>query len=350
MGKPKRTALTAAELALFCSQMSWLLKAAVPLEEGLSAVCENTRDTGKKRLIQNVLSGLEKGTPLSASLKSSGAFPEYLASMAEIGEKAGKLDDVFSALARHYEREDELKSRIRGAVTYPTVLILMIAAVIALLDVKVLPVFRQVLEDLGSGVPAASIAAVQVGLAAGRVALALILAWAALAAAGVLAAKTRKGAAFLRGLADRLPPARRIFAGIDTARFSSALAMLLSSGYGAAQALELLPGILSSPQNGRRAREIARRVSQGVPFSQALRKSGLFPGIYSSLIGVGEKAGNLDAVMDRIAARSGEEAQEKLSGAVSAVEPVLIGVLSAVIGVILLSILLPLMGILSGTD
>ncbi len=347
MGGQKGAPLSSRELSLFCSQIFWLLKAAIPLEEGIAAVCENTQDTREKKLLQDILSSLAQTGSFSLSLKKSGAFPEYLVNMMEIGEKAGKLDDVSSSLSVYYEREDDLKSQIRGAVIYPLVLILMIAAVVAVLIVKVLPVFRQVLETLGGDVPAVSVAAVQFSLTVGQGAFVLILALALLIAVGALAARTRKGADFFRALLGRFPPARRAFSSIDAARFSSVLSMLLSSGYEIAQALELLPGILSSPQGSGKAREISRKVSQGRPFSQALQQSGLFSGIYSSMIGVGEKTGNLDAVMNRIAEHYNEEVQNMLSGMTVMIEPVMVGLLSVIIGIILLSIMLPMMGIMS---
>ncbi len=347
MSGRRKAALPPSDLSFFCAQIAWILKAGVPLEEGIAALRENARSDAEKALLGGIGDGLSETGSLARALKRSGAFPDYLVNMAEIGEKAGKLDDVSDSLAAYYGREDALRRQIRGAVTYPLALVLMIGAVLAVLTAKVLPVFRQVLGTLGADVPPASAAALEFGLAAGRTALALVLALALAAAAGALAVKTGRGARFFQALADRFPPARRIARSVDAARFSSALSMLLSSGYGIARALELMPGILSSPRDGRRAREISRAVSEGRPLSAALRESGLFPGLYSSMIGVGERTGNLDAVMRRIAEHAGGEAQGMLSGAAAGIEPALVGFLSVVIGAILLSILLPLAGILS---
>lgn len=347
MGSEKVKKFSALELSLFCSQLSWILKAAVPLEEGIAAVCENTENSGRRKILKTMQAGIAAGGSLSRALNESGAFPDYLVSMVAIGEKAGKLDDVVLMLARHYEREDRLRGQIRNAVLYPLVLILMIAGVVAVLVVKVLPVFRQVFENLGADVPPASVAAMNVGAAVGRYAFFVILGIVLLALLCCALAKTRNGARLFRNLSEKIPFTRGIFEKIGAARFASVMSMLLASGYDASESLDLTAGVLGSPAMTRKAEACRRAMSGGAAFPQALKAAGLFSGIYAGMITVGEKTGSLDSVMNQLASHYSEEAGVSLSNAVSLIEPVLVGLLSAVIGAVLLSVMLPLMGIMS---
>ena len=347
MGSEKVKKFSALELSLFCSQLSWILKAAVPLEEGIAAISENTESACRKKILKTMEQGLAANASLSRVLKGSGAFPDYLVSMVEIGEKSGRLDDVVSMLARHYEREDRLHSQIRSAVLYPLVLILMIAGVVAVLVVKVLPIFRQVFENLGADVPPASVAAMSIGAAVGKYAFFVLLGIVLLALLCWALAKTKRGARFFQELSEKLPVTRRIFEKIGSARFASVMSMLLASGCDISESLTLTAGVLGSPAMTRRAEACRQAMSGGAAFPQAVKAAGLFSGFYAGMITVGEKTGSLDSVMSQLAAHYSEEAGISLSNAVSLIEPALVGVLSAVIGVVLLSVMLPLMGIMS---
>lgn len=347
MGDKSTKYFSARELSVLCGQISMILKAAIPLEEGIAAICETMENPRDKKLLLSLEQGVSLNGCLSAALEESGRFPPYMVNMVKIGERAGKLDDVTDSLSLYYEREDHLRDQIRGAVLYPFILILMISAVIAVLVIKVLPVFQEVFRNLGGDLSFSSVSAINIGAAVGKYAFFLILFLAVVVLICFAVSKTKKGHILFSNLAERLPYLRKISSRIGAARFASVLSMLLASGYDTSEALDLLPGVLETPKLCEKAAACKRAIENGSTFPKALEETRLFSGIYFSMVTVGAKTGNLDTVMERLANHYSQEADDALSNAVSMIEPILVGLLSVIIGAILLSVMLPLVGVMS---
>lgn len=343
----KRGKLTAGETAAFCSQVVLLLRAGISLQEGVSLLREDAEEEGTRGILQTMEDRLAENAPFYKALEAAGVFPGYMVSMAEIGEASGRLEEVMDSLASYYEREQTLRARIRSAVTYPVLLFAMMSAVVILLAAKVLPMFRQVLEQLGVEMPAAAQAVMRAGMAAGN-----ILAWAlpALLLLILLAAvwgRTPGGREFFGRFAARSVFTRKIAAKAAAGRFASAMALMLSSGMDLDTALEMVPAVLENPYLGKKVERCRQLMAQGSSFSEAVSKAEIFPALFAKMLHVGAKTGSTDAVLHRLADLYEEEMDEALERVVSLVEPVLIAVLSVVVGVILISVMLPLVGVMS---
>ncbi len=339
--------LPAADLSLFCSQVCMVLRAAIPLSEGISAIGDGLETDGGKALMQRIQKELEQNGSFSGALKSTGVFPNYMLNMVSIGEKTGKLDDVTEALSLYYAREDSLRSRIISAITYPLVLTLMMAVVISVLVIKVLPVFNGVLRDMGTDLTAASNGVLRVGTVIGQVALIVIALLAIVLAALLIVSRTQVGSRWLLSCAAGFKPTRRLLDKVDSARFASVLSSMLSSGYDTSEALELIPGIITNPAMIDKIAVCRKAVEGGDSFPDAMERANLFPGIYGSMVRIGTKTGNLEEVMKNLADLYSQEVDASIDKLIGMIEPVLVGVLSVIIGAILLSIMLPLMGVMS---
>lgn len=351
MNRHKKSAgfppLAASDISLFCSQTALILKAAIPLQDGIAAIQENIDSSSGKELLKEIETNIAENGSLYTALANTGAFPSYMVNMVNIGEKSGKLDDVMEALALYYDREDTLKKRVKSAVLYPFILILMMAAVIAVLVIKVLPVFNQVFQDLGSNVSSSSAAVMNIGIAIGKYAFIVILVLAILVIAAVIFAKTKKGAELCADLISSFAVTRRLSGKIAAARFASVMSMLISSGYDTSEALELVPKVMKNKTVIHKIEKCKMSIQKGSSFAQAVTEVRMFPGIYSSMIHIGSKTGNLDTVMKKLAGIYDEDVDTSIGNVVSVIEPVMVGVLSVIIGSILLSVMLPLMGIMS---
>lgn len=348
-GKEKKSQrlLSPRELSFFCSQVALILKAGIPLRDGIGAIEENTENEDGKRVIRKLRTNMEKSGSFYVALKESAAFPGYLVNMVDVGEKAGKLDNVMEALSDYYDREDKLHRRVHGALLYPLILVLMMAAVILLLLIKVLPVFNTVFLNMGSNVLSASQSVTHAGVLIGQYALAVILVLAAVMIFFLIFSRTGSGAANFLKLFPHFRPARRLSRKIASARFASVFSLLLSSGYDITESFGLARKILSDPAMLQDIDKVQKLVDSGTPLASSMAQVGLFPGIYSGMIQLGNKTGNLDSVMRRLADLYSEDADASIDRAVSAIEPAMVAALSIVIGGILLSVMLPLMGILS---
>lgn len=337
----------AEDISLFCEQLALVLRSGIPLADGIGAIGENIADAKARAIVLAMEQEVAASAPFYEALEHSGAFPNYLVHMVEIGEKAGKLDDVMEALGAHYSREAQLKKNLRSAVLYPLALVLMMSAVIAVLVIKVLPIFNDVFRDLGAEMSDASAFVMNLGVGIAKYAFVVILILAVVLAAALLYSRTSRGSARMARLLSRFGPTKGISARVASARFASVMSMMLTSGYDTDAALELAPKVISNDLVARKIEQARSAVAGGKSFADAVVSQGLFPGIYGQMVSIGMKTGNLDQVMAKLAGIYNEDADRSIGRAVSIVQPVLVGVLSVIIGAILLAVMLPLMGIMS---
>ncbi len=339
--------LTPKQLSVLCLQFYIVLKAGIPIDSGISAIRESIEDKYLKGVVQRLEKEVLQCDEFHSALKKCMCFPDYMVNMIEIGERTGNLDTICLCLSDYYERENKLKENIRTAVTYPVILILMITAVMAVLVIKILPVLSKVIRNLSGDMPSGSNTAINIGQAVGRYSFAVVVVIAFIAGIMWIFGRTAKGKRKLVSVADKIPSVHRAMNKIGAARFSSVMSMLIESGYDTEQALSMLPGILPTENTARKAIQCQKEIENGADFSQALYKTGFFTGLYPSMIKIGIKTGTLDIVMKNIAKNCDDDAQTSLSNIVSCIEPAMIGFLSVIIGCVLISNILPLVGVIS---
>lgn len=337
----------AGETALFCSQAALILKAGLPLHDGIASLRQDMEDSRGKRAFDTLVNTLEESGSLYEGVKASGIFPDYMVHMVRIGERAGKLEAVLSSLHRYYLWEEKTQKSIRGAITYPAVLLLMMTVVVSVLVLKVLPIFSQVLTNLGAELSTLSAALMNFGLTAGKCALGLMVVTAVVLAALYLVSKTRAGAGQLSRLFQWFPLTRRLSGKIAAGRFAGVMEMMLSSGYSLDDALELAPDILDGEGDRKKVRRCRELLSEGKSFAGAMEEMRLFAPLHQRMLQAGEQAGQLDAVLRELTELYEDEVEDSISQLVSFIEPAIVAVLSVIIGVILLSVMLPLSSIMS---
>ncbi|MGI6151569.1 MAG: type II secretion system F family protein [Christensenellales bacterium] len=338
----RRNQKSAQELALFCTQCALVLRSGMLLSEGLMATAEENQD----RDLRFIAEELSQGGTLESALKESGAFPSYMVSLAGIGERTGSLEEVMDALALYYQREHALRHQLKNTLFHPLLLALVMLCVVAVLLLKVLPVFSDVYAQLG-GASGLTAGVLTFGRTAGIVCLALTGLLAFLGVFAYFASRTPSGYERLTQLLTVLPFARRIADRVSSGRVAYALSLLLSSGYDIDDAVPLLSNLVSQPAAVQKIHRLSSFMERGEGFSAAARESGLFLGMYGRLVGLGVQSGTLDEVMARLSVLYDAEIEEGLSSILGAVEPTIVAVLSAIIGTVLLSVMLPLLEILS---
>ena len=144
-----KSKLTARELSNFCGQMGILLHSGISTTEGLHILCEESKTDTDREILKPLINSMEKNGSLSQALEDSGCFPKAMTAYIKTGEETGCLDEIMTSLSRHYDQEQEISQQIRSAVTYPLIMLGMMAVVILVLLVKVLPVFQQVFHQMG---------------------------------------------------------------------------------------------------------------------------------------------------------------------------------------------------------
>lgn len=340
--------LSNGELASFCGQMAMVLRSGISALEGVSIMLEDAPTEEGQILLERILNCLECGGSLCQALEDSGCFPPYMCNLTDLGEQSGRLDDVMQSLAAYYRREDELAKSIKSAVTYPLVMLGMMVAVMLVLIIKVLPVFNQVFRQLGAELSGVSGAVLRMGEAMSRYSLIFVAVAAVLAAGCAWFFLSKRGRAWLRGFSTRFFATKKLSEMIAVSRFANGLSLALSSGLNVDQGLETVSRLVEHPEVGRKVEQVRQSVAEGGSLSDAITEAGLFSGVYARMIHLGVKTGATDEVLRQISLRYDEEIEQRMAGTIAKLEPTLVAVLSVAVGMILLSVMLPLMGIMSG--
>jgi len=342
-----RDMLSNIEVSAFCAQIAMVMRAGIPVSEGVAIMAEDVRTPHGKLMLEGIAAELETGSPFYMALKAAGSFPRYVVDMTEIGEKTGKLDDVMNSLGAYYEREEAVSKNIRNAITYPMVMVAMMLVVITVLIVNVLPVFNEVFIQLGSEMSEFSVGMMEAGQVIARYSY-VFVGILALIFAGILALKyTKAGAGLWRRFKLSFFVTKKPMEKLAAGRFASVMAMTLSSGLDVDQSLDMAQQLVDNPGIAEKISKCRGLMAAGSSFSTAIVDVGLFSGIYARMISVGFKTGSVDTVMTRIAEMFDEEVQTRIGNTIAVLEPTLVAVLSVIMGTILLSVMAPLMGIMT---
>ena len=345
-GNAKKS-ITSSELSSFCSQVALILSAGLPLYDGMETLAATAAGSEYADMYLSASKGVTETGSLYQALKQDGRWPSYLVEMTGIGEQTGQLEKVMNGLAEYYSREDRIRSSIIGAVTYPLVLGVMLLLIIVIMLWKVLPVFRRVLNSMGAGMTGSGAVMMKLGSTIGWIVLALV----ALAVLAVLVCivlmKTSAHDGLLRVLKRVFPSIGNLSMKLSSSRVAGVLSMMLSSGFPTGEALRLLPSVISDADAHDKIKSMQKELDEGAAFADAIEKSELFDGLQNRMIRMGVAAGREDQVMAQTAAVYEEQVENGIDRLVSIIEPTLIALLSVVIGAILLSVMLPMVGILS---
>ena len=335
------------ETAMFCQQVAMVLKSGIPMYDGIEAMCENYRDTRYGASFDRLSQMVKDTGSLYEAIRDLGIFPAYMVQMTKIGEKTGSLDNVMDALGDYYERETGVRKSVRNAVVYPLMLIVMMAAVIILLIATVLPVFNQVFRSLGMELSASASAVMALGMGAGQAVLWLVGALLVISLALFLLMKTKARPQALQMLNRLFPQVKKISQRLAAERFASVMAAMMRSGYPLEEAVSLIPGLLNDQASREKVLQCKKAMAEGSSFPDAVEGAGLFEPLHLKMIRVGFTTGQVDQVMEKLAAMYQEDIDNRISRLVSLIEPTMVAVLSIVIGAILLAVMLPLASILS---
>lgn len=339
--------ITAEELSGFCAQMAMMLNSGMPIYEGLE-ILEQTHsesdNAGAYTELKNAY--LENGT-LYEAMKQEKSWPEYLVEMTGIGESTGSLDKVMNGLSEYYGREGRIRRAVINAVTYPVVLGIMMLMILVVMIVKVLPVFQRVLGNFGVEMSDSGNAVMRMGVGIGWAMFFVVGAVVLAVLVCCLLMKLGFRDQIVNVLKKAFPPMRNIMSRIASSRVASVLSMMISAGKQLDEALEMVPRVLEDEEAAVKIAEVRKMVDNEMAFEDALAKANLFDEFHTGLIRMSCKAGCVDATMAKVAAEYEGRVESGISNLISIIEPSLVAVLSIVIGAVLLSVMLPMAGIIS---
>ena len=279
--RDKRRQLNAEELAYFCTQLALVLKSGINLNDGLVMMLDEAKDDFSVSLLSKIAESVNSEKPLFVALEESKCFSKYFISMVKIGEMSGHLERVLEGLSVHYLREANLKSSVKSAVLHPVILLTLMAFVVSVLLIKVLPIFKNVFLQISSQFSNASSSAISFASQAGIVVLCLIGVILLLFLILYIISFSKKGKNFIFSMFSRLMIFKGITEKISISRFSSAMYLMLSSGFDISEALSLGVNVVSSPTVKEKIELCQEKVNNQESFAKAITDVAIFPPFYS---------------------------------------------------------------------
>lgn len=335
------------ELFHFCEQFSIILRSGTSPADGLELLGEDSREEKSKEIFASLEKSLGETGCFSEALAREGIFPEEMTAYTKAGEETGCLDEVMESLAERYQQEAEISAQIRRTVAYPLVMLGMMAAVIVLLLVKVLPVFQQVFRQMGIEMSGVSASFLNMGAVLSRYSVVFLVFAAVMLGLLLFLGFSEAGREKVKSAVRHIPGLREIKVSLDYSRLTQGISMGLRSGQTPEESIQMAGSLVSEPIVKERLKKACELLGNGELFGRALTESELFGGMEGRLISVGLYAGAAEEVMEKLSKRYMEDSNERISRAVSVVEPAIVILFSLLVGLVLISVMMPLLGVLS---
>lgn len=341
--KAKKKKISMDVLCMFTQQLSSMLEAGLPLVSCLEALQEQTEDPVFAIIIRDVRNDISGGTAFSeATGKFRNAFPNLFISMVEAGEASGGLASIMGKVADYFEDTVKLSKKVKGAMTYPAVVIGMAVLLVNVLLIFVIPVFDEMFTSMGAELPKPTQMLIDLSKFLGSY-------WWALIIGGFLFFKglgkfcsTPKGRVIKDQTLFKLPVVGALTQKVALSRFCRTYAILLRSGVPILRSLEIVSNASDNTFIEDSCTEITRQISQGGQLSDVVATQMYFPPLVKHMSRAGEQTGNVDGMMDKVADFYDAEIETIVESLTSLMEPLLICFLGVVIGGIVMAMFMPI--------
>ena len=339
-GKP----IKPADIAVFTRQLATMLKAGVPLVQSFDIVAEGAEKPRMKELVSNVRNDVASGSGLAPSLaKYPRLFDDLFCSLVASGEDSGTLETMLDRVATYKEKTEQLKAKIKKALTYPTAVVVVAIVVTAILLIKVVPQFAETFRSFGSDLPAFTLFVLHISnFVQDWWFVILLMIVAAIFLFREAKLRSVKFAEFLDRLILRAP----IFGGIVhdsvVARFSRTLATTFAAGVPLVDALESTAGAAGNSVYAKAIRQIKDDVTSGSTLYSSTKATGLFPNMLLQMMSIGEESGALDEMLDKVANHYEEAVDNAVDSLSSLMEPMIMAILGVLVGGLMIAMYLPI--------
>jgi type IV pilus assembly protein PilC len=339
--------VTAKDIAVFCRQFAVILNSGITILEAVGILRDQATKKRVKEILDDVYNELQKGRLLSGAIMPyDDLFPEFMKNMIAVGEASGALDTILNQMADYYEHDYKIRRKIRSAMTYPVILGVLTVAVVILLMVAVLPMFSDMLSGMGGSLPGITVLLMSVSrFMADNILLMLSLA-VILIILFTYYVRTDNGRLWFDGLKLKLPVIKNTVIKTVTARFARSMSILLKSGIPIVNAMQIMKNLMGNRAVEKKFSDATEEIQEGKGIAGPMRRLELFPPLLIHMVVVGENTGELDEMLGRTAGFFDEEVEEAIERAVSLIEPAMIIIMAVVVGVIILSVMLPMVSIM----
>ena len=334
------------DITIFCKQFYSILTAGVTVIDGLRMVQDQTENKYLKKALFNVQVNVEKGDTLANAMRAEGkVFPELLIHMVAAGEATGNLEIAFDRVCNQFDKDMKLTSMVRSAMIYPIVVLIVAVIVVIVLLTTVIPNFQSAFDSMGEELPGLTLAVIAasdfvvdhiVGLIIGIIVFFSLL---------MYAKGTETGKKFTSMVALKIPMFKNFSIKNAAAKFSLTMSTLIMSGVPLVQALDIVADVVSNRVIRQAIKGCREEVMEGIPMSEPLEASGVFPPMVTHMLKIGEETGTTEQMLDKVAEYYEAEVEEATKALTTAMEPAVIIILALLVGSIIGAVLMPMLDI-----
>ncbi|MEH6469744.1 MAG: type II secretion system F family protein [Halopseudomonas sp.] len=335
---------TPLDIAMFTRQLATMMKAGVPMVQAFDIVAGGVEKDGLKKMIYDLRNEVASGTGLAASLRKYPLyFDDLFCNLVHAGEQSGALETMLDRIATYKEKTEQLKAKIKKAMTYPIAVIIVGVIVSAILLIKVVPQFESIFKGFGADLPAFTKFVVNLSVYAQAY---WYMALAAIMGAGFVFKMTHRKSEAFRDAIDKftlkMPVLGNILHKAAIARFARTLATTFAAGVPLVNALESAAGASGNVIYRTAILQVRNGVSTGQSLQNATRMTGVFPNMAVQMIAIGEEAGSLDEMLDKVASFYEDEVDNAVDNLTSLMEPMIMSVLGVMVGGLVVAMYLPI--------
>ncbi len=335
------------DLIVFINQLSLIIDSDISLFEGLELISKKTNSEFIKNIVKTTLDELSMGNTLATALDKNKNLPAIVKNMVNIGEQSGDLSFSLNEISQTLEKEIETSEKIKQAITYPIILSVLMLGVILLLVLKILPMFNDILVSLGGNIPNVTAQILNFSLFIsnniGYIAFITLV----IVASIWLYFSSSKGKLKKDELKFSLPFIGDIYSSITAVRFARNLSMLYKAGIPVSIAFSMIKPTISNLYVENLLDEAQEKLDSGKAPDVVIEELNIFPWVLIKLFNVAQTTGHMESMLMKAANHMEKEANEKIAKLTSVIEPILIIILSTIIGIILISVMLPVINIMN---
>lgn len=338
--------LTMSEKYMFCNQMAMILNSGFSLDQGIEMIYEEVDNKNLKTVLKDLLDKLDDQSNFSEALNSSQAFDDYMVNLVKVGETSGNLDDVMQSLSEYYARIDDITNKLKQALTYPIILVVMMVVVVGIIAFKVLPIFKEVLKGLGSDLSSYANSFMEFGQIFSLICFGVLLICVIVIVIGYLYQKI-KHVNVLSSFVQKSFLTKKLSRALNKAQITYALSLFISSGYDLEEAMKFVPQLVDDKELKNNLVKCNGDLQNGDSFVDVIKRYQIYQGMQLNMIQVGFKTGQVDTIMKQLSNNFQDEVSSAIDQFLNIIEPTIVALLSLVVGIVLISVMLPLISIMS---
>jgi type IV pilus assembly protein PilC len=331
------------DVIVFCRQFSTMIDAGLPIIQCMEILQSQQENATFKKMLKQIKESVESGSTLAEALKKYPKhFDDLFVNMVGAGEAGGILDTILRRLSIYMEKAARLKAKVKGAMTYPIVTLIIAILVLAVILVFVIPVFQEMFAEGGSELPAATQFVITLSDFVKDRILYIIGALILFAIAWVRFYKTEKGRDIIDSLKLRLPVIGLLLRKVAVAKFTRTMGTMLGSGVAILEALDIVAKTAGNRTVEKAIYNVRSGIAEGRTMADPLSETGVFPTMVCQMIAVGESTGALDSMLEKIADFYDEEVDQAVANLTSLIEPFMLVFLGVTIGGLVIAMYLPI--------